>query len=277
MPLAAALAMNRRTRSSPTRPRADEEAAAHREHERRLRPRLDRADALPGALDAAADGGVERAAARDLEVGVAGAVEDLGEPSSSAVGIAPASGSCERTRMEVSTSLGTTRDHSSGPTAGATGRTRSAREATQMRSRYSGGAERLTGPAPVANRPLFTARPSVRSKRRAARPRTSVSRSPPSRCSPPDLRSSDGRIVRSHAGIGLDPPADSRHRRIVIELAPAPRDVRRDTDESQSRPVVARRRRHTQRCASRRTRRPLDLAATARGAAADASAIVATS
>ena len=61
------------------RPRADEERAADREHQRRLRARLDRADPLPGALDSAADGGVERASAGDLEVGVAGAVEDLGE------------------------------------------------------------------------------------------------------------------------------------------------------------------------------------------------------
>ena len=61
-------------------PRADEEAAAQRQSERRLRARLDRADALPRALDAAPHGRVEDAAAGDLEVGEPGAVEDLGEP-----------------------------------------------------------------------------------------------------------------------------------------------------------------------------------------------------
>ncbi len=61
------------------RARADEEAAAERQAERRLHPCLERADPLPGALDAALDGRVEAAAARDLEVGEAGAVEDLGE------------------------------------------------------------------------------------------------------------------------------------------------------------------------------------------------------
>ncbi len=62
------------------RPRADEEAAAEREPERRLDARLERADPLPRALDAALDGRVEAAAARDLEVREAGLVEDLGEP-----------------------------------------------------------------------------------------------------------------------------------------------------------------------------------------------------
>ena len=61
-------------------PRADEEAAAQREPERRLDARLERADPLPRALDAALDGRVEAAAARDLEVREAGLVEDLGEP-----------------------------------------------------------------------------------------------------------------------------------------------------------------------------------------------------
>ena len=61
------------------RARADEEAAAKRQRERRRRPRLERADALPRALDAAPDGAVEDAAARDLEVGEAGPVEQLGE------------------------------------------------------------------------------------------------------------------------------------------------------------------------------------------------------
>ena len=62
------------------RPRADEEAAAQREAERRLDPRLERADPLPRALHPALDGRLEVAAARDLEVREPGAVEDLGEP-----------------------------------------------------------------------------------------------------------------------------------------------------------------------------------------------------
>ena len=61
------------------RARADEEAAAEREPERRLRARLQRADPLPRALEAALDRRVEAAAARDLEVREAGAVEDPGE------------------------------------------------------------------------------------------------------------------------------------------------------------------------------------------------------
>ena len=61
------------------RPRADEEAPAHGERERRLRVRLQRADPLPRALDAAPHRRVERASARDLEVGEARGVEHLGE------------------------------------------------------------------------------------------------------------------------------------------------------------------------------------------------------
>ncbi len=59
------------------RPRADEETTAERDAERRRDPRLDRADALPRALDAAPDGGVEDAATRDLETREPGSVEDL--------------------------------------------------------------------------------------------------------------------------------------------------------------------------------------------------------
>ena len=62
------------------RPRADEEAAAQREPERRLHAGLERPDPLPRALDPALDGSVEAAAPGDLQVGKAGAVEDLGEP-----------------------------------------------------------------------------------------------------------------------------------------------------------------------------------------------------
>ena len=60
--------------------RADEEAAAQRQAERRRRPRLQRPDPLPRALDAAADGRVEDAAAGDLEQREAGAVEHLRDP-----------------------------------------------------------------------------------------------------------------------------------------------------------------------------------------------------
>jgi hypothetical protein len=59
------------------RPRADEEPPAERDAERRRDPPLDRADALPGALDAAPNGGVEHAASRDLETREPGSVEDL--------------------------------------------------------------------------------------------------------------------------------------------------------------------------------------------------------
>ena len=59
---------------------ADEEAAAQRQAERRRRPRLQRANPLPRALDAAADGRVEDTAAGDLEQREAGAVEHLGDP-----------------------------------------------------------------------------------------------------------------------------------------------------------------------------------------------------
>src|SRR5581483_1361176 len=62
------------------RPRADEEATAEREPERRLDARLERPDPLPRALDTAPDGRVEHAAAGDLEIGEARSVEDLREP-----------------------------------------------------------------------------------------------------------------------------------------------------------------------------------------------------
>ena len=61
-------------------PRADEEAAAQREPERRLDARLEGADPLPRALDAPPDGRVEATAARNLEIREAGLVEDLREP-----------------------------------------------------------------------------------------------------------------------------------------------------------------------------------------------------
>ena len=62
------------------RVRADEEAAAQRHRKRRLRALVECADPLPGALDAAAYGGVEDAAARDLQIREPSTVEDLREP-----------------------------------------------------------------------------------------------------------------------------------------------------------------------------------------------------
>ena len=58
-------------------PRADEEAAAERDAERRRDAPLDRADALPRALHAAPHGGVEDTAPGDLEAREARTVEDL--------------------------------------------------------------------------------------------------------------------------------------------------------------------------------------------------------
>src|SRR5205807_6723769 len=61
-------------------PRADEEAPPQRHPERRLRARVDRADTLPGALDAAPHGAVEDPAAGDLEQAEPRLVEDPREP-----------------------------------------------------------------------------------------------------------------------------------------------------------------------------------------------------
>ena len=61
-------------------PRADEEAAAQGEPERRARARLQRADPLPRALEPAPHRRVEAAAAGDLEVCEAGGVENLRDP-----------------------------------------------------------------------------------------------------------------------------------------------------------------------------------------------------
>ena len=60
-------------------PRADEEATAQGDSERSRDAALDRADPLPRALDATAHGGVEHTAARDLQAGEPGSVEDLGD------------------------------------------------------------------------------------------------------------------------------------------------------------------------------------------------------
>src|SRR5207302_5760254 len=59
--------------------RADEEAAPDGQPERRLRAGLQRANAFPRTLDAAANGAVEAATAGNLEVREAGPVEDLGD------------------------------------------------------------------------------------------------------------------------------------------------------------------------------------------------------
>ena len=61
------------------RPGADEEAATESEAEGSVRARLQRADPLPRAFDAATDGAVEDAAARHLETRKARAVQDLGD------------------------------------------------------------------------------------------------------------------------------------------------------------------------------------------------------
>ena len=58
---------------------ADEELAAQGEPEGRRRARLDHADPLPRALDAALDRAVEAAPAAHFEVGESRPVEDLGE------------------------------------------------------------------------------------------------------------------------------------------------------------------------------------------------------
>ncbi len=59
--------------------RTDEEAATQCEPERCRRARVDRPDALPGALDGAPHRRVEDATARDLEVGEPRLIEDLGD------------------------------------------------------------------------------------------------------------------------------------------------------------------------------------------------------
>ena len=58
--------------------RADEEATAQRDPERRRHARLDPADSLPRALDAAAHGGVEDASTGHLQARKTCLVEDLG-------------------------------------------------------------------------------------------------------------------------------------------------------------------------------------------------------
>ncbi len=64
---------------SPDGTRANEEAPAQRKRKRRFRPRLERADPLPRALDTAANGGVEDAPTRDLQVRKTGSIEELRE------------------------------------------------------------------------------------------------------------------------------------------------------------------------------------------------------
>src|SRR5581483_8960160 len=71
---------------------ADEEPAAQGERKRRRGSRLQRTQPLPWALDAAADGAVEDAAAGDLEVCEARSVENLGQTEELRGGHEP----CER-------------------------------------------------------------------------------------------------------------------------------------------------------------------------------------
>ena len=76
IPDSAAQRMKRRTRSALGRPRADQERAAQRHHERRPRGAAAvQADPLPRALDAAHDGLAEAAAAGHLERVVADLVQ----------------------------------------------------------------------------------------------------------------------------------------------------------------------------------------------------------
>ena len=86
--------------------RADEEPAAQRDPERRRRARVERADALPRALDATPHRRVEAAAARDLEAREPARSRIDAIRSTSPVGTLPASGSCESSRIVVSTSCG---------------------------------------------------------------------------------------------------------------------------------------------------------------------------
>ena len=106
----------RRARDEPAREvasdraRADEEAAAERHAERRLRSRLERPDPLPWALDPAPYRAVEDASAGNLERGEPGTVEEpLRARRRSAVGMRPARGSWLSRRIVVSTSAGMTR------------------------------------------------------------------------------------------------------------------------------------------------------------------------
>ena len=79
-------AVVRRARDEPAHdvgrdgPRAGQEPPAQRQAERRRRAGIDRADALPRALDREPDGGVEDTAAGHLEVREPRRVEDLGDP-----------------------------------------------------------------------------------------------------------------------------------------------------------------------------------------------------
>ena len=71
------------------RMRADQEATAKCKCQRRLGAHLDRADALPGTLHAAPDRRLEAAATGDVQIGEAGAVEQLGKLVQVARGDAP--------------------------------------------------------------------------------------------------------------------------------------------------------------------------------------------
>ena len=93
------------------------EVAVHGREPTRKRPRTASASGVfvrPSARGCAPTGSrrpgvrrVEHAASRDLEVREACPVQDFGDLERSAVGMSPASGSCESTRIEVSTRRGT--------------------------------------------------------------------------------------------------------------------------------------------------------------------------
>ena len=89
MPFSAAQETKRLTMSPADRTRADEEASAQRDPERRRDAGLDRADPLPRTLDATPHRGVEDAAAGDLEAREPCLVEDLGDAQDLGRGQAP--------------------------------------------------------------------------------------------------------------------------------------------------------------------------------------------
>ena len=115
------------------RPGADEEAAAQRERERRLRPRPERADPLPRALDPALDAPT-RSSRRPIPRGRRSPPRRGSRRGRAARTSArrPASGSCPSSRIVVSTSAGT----DGSPTAARRAwRTRPARRARCSASR----------------------------------------------------------------------------------------------------------------------------------------------
>ena len=87
--------------------RADEETAAERDPERCRRPCVDRADPLPRALDAAAHRASKTPPPETSRHAKPAPSRISAMRRTSPVGIRPASGSCESSRIVVSTSCGT--------------------------------------------------------------------------------------------------------------------------------------------------------------------------